>query len=168
MSHPEGMHRPAGDGPWALLVSRLALAGGAVLLAVAMLVTANVAARGILDASIDGAFDLVKIGAALCVFLCLPICQARRGNIVVDTFTMHLPARLRTALDALWDLVYGVLIGVIGICMLNGALGQYQSHVVTSQLAIPLWPFNLIAALLLLILSAVCVMTAFHLIRVAR
>lgn len=168
MSQVEPAGREAGTEPLRPVVRWLALAGGLVLLAVAGLVTANVAARGLLDTSIDGTFDLVKIGAALCVFLFLPICQARRGNIMVDTFTTWLPPALRHGLDALWDMVYAVLIGVIGVCMLNGAWSQYQSHVVTTQLAVPLWPFNLIAALLLLLLSCVCLATTLRLLRLAR
>jgi TRAP-type C4-dicarboxylate transport system permease small subunit len=159
---------PAGREPLGPLVRWLALAGGVILLMVAVLVTANVSARGFFDTSIDGTFDLVKIGSALCVFLCLPICQARRGNIMVDTFTMKLPASIRHSLDALWDSVYGVLTGVIGICMLNGAWGQYQSRMVTNQLAVPLWPFNLIAALLLIVLAVVCLATTLRLLRTAR
>ena len=163
---PSG-HQTGGE-PLGPLVRWLALAGGVILLMVAVLVTANVGARGLLDTSIDGTFDLVKIGAALCVFLCLPICQARRGNIMVDTFTMKLPASIMHSLDALWDTVYGILMGVIGLCMLNGAWGQYQSHVVTNQLAVPLWPFNLIAALLLIVLSVICLATTLRLLRSAR
>lgn len=168
MSEAEPAGRAAGSEPLRPVVRGLALCGGLVLLAVACLVTANVVARGALDTSIDGTFDLVKIGAALCVFLFLPICQARRGNIMVDTFTAWLPPRLQHALDGLWDMVYGILMGVIGVCMLNGAWSQYQSHVVTTQLAVPLWPFNLIAALLMLLLSVVCMATTLRLTGLAR
>jgi TRAP-type C4-dicarboxylate transport system permease small subunit len=150
---------PARAGPVRALVEGLALAGGVILFCVACLVTANVTARGTLDTSIDGTFDLVKIGAALCVFLFLPLCQARSGNIMVDTFTKRLPVWFQRGLDALWDGVYGVLMGTIGICMLIGAHSQYQSRVVTTQLAVPLWPFNLAAALLLLALAVICVLT---------
>ena len=34
------------------------------------------------------------------------LCQSRRGNIVVDTFTEPAPARIPQPLDAVWDLVY--------------------------------------------------------------
>lgn len=148
-----------GASPSRALVQALALGGGVVLMGVAGLVVANVTARGVLDTSIDGTFDLVKIGAALCVFLFLPLCQARRGNIMVDTFTTWLPPGLQRGLDALWDALYGVMMGTIGVCMLIGAYGQFQSKVVTTQLAVPLWPFNLMAALLLLVLAGICAMT---------
>ena len=54
-----------------------------------------------------GDFELVQIGdgARRCSPSCR-YCQARRGNIVVDTFTTWLPPRVQRGLDAFWDLVY--------------------------------------------------------------
>ena len=40
---------------------------------------------------INGDFELVQMATAIAVFSFLPYCQARRGNIVVDTFTSWLP-----------------------------------------------------------------------------
>ena len=44
-------------------------------------------------------------GAAIAVSRSCPT-PARRGNIVVDTFTSWLPARTNAAIDAFWDVVY--------------------------------------------------------------
>lgn len=154
---------PAGDAPRdaaSPFLRFLALAGGVTLLAMSIVVVANVALRGLADTSVTGAFDLVKIGAAMCVFLFLPLCQARRGNILVDTFTSGLPSFLRRWLDGLWDVVYAALMGFIALAMLQGAREQFSSQVQTVQLSIPIWPFNLAAALLLIVLSAVALGTA--------
>ena len=40
---------------------------------------------------INGDFEMVQMATAIAVFSFLPYCQARRGNIVVDTFTSWLP-----------------------------------------------------------------------------
>ncbi len=155
-------------GPGEAILRTLALAGGLLLFAMSLLVVANVSLRGALSMSIDGVFDLVKIGAALCVFLFLPLCQARRGNIMVDTFTGALPARWRNRLDALWDLVYAAIVGFMAVAMLQGTREQFSNHVQTTQLSIPIWPFNGAAAILLLILTLVSVATAFRLLTVPR
>ncbi|MGL4729030.1 MAG: TRAP transporter small permease [Bosea sp. (in: a-proteobacteria)] len=139
---------------------RLAFIGGGILFVMSALVITNVGLRNLADTSVTGVFDLVKIGAAMCVFLFLPLCQARRGNIFVDTFTAKLPARMRNRLDALWDVVYAVLVLFIAVAMLQGAREQFASKVQTTQLAIPIWPFNLAAALLLAFLGVVSLMTA--------
>jgi TRAP-type C4-dicarboxylate transport system permease small subunit len=146
--------------PLRACVQGLALAGGVVMLVVSVLVATNVTLRALLETSVAGAFDLVKIGAAMCVFLCLPLCQARRGNIFVDTFTTLLPGGINRALDALWDVIYGLICAVIGIAMLQGAREQFASHVQTTQLAIPIWPFNLAAGILMLLLAVLCLLTA--------
>jgi len=154
--------------PFSAWLRGLALAGGIILFAMSALVVANVTLRGVADTSVTGVFDLVKIGAAMCVFLFLPLCQARRGNIMVDTFTSSLPANIRLSLDALWDLVYAGVIAFIAVAMLQGAREQFASHVQTTQLAVPIWPFNLLAALLLFVLSAVSIATALRLLTARR
>jgi TRAP-type C4-dicarboxylate transport system permease small subunit len=151
--------------PAATLLRALALAGGMLLFAMSLLVVANVTLRGAANSSIDGVFDLVKIGAALCVFLFLPLCQARRGNIMVDTFTAALPARWRNRLDALWDMVYAAIVGFMAVAMMQGTREQFSNHVQTTQLSIPIWPFNGAAAILLLILALVSFATAFRLLK---
>ena len=47
------------------------------------------------------------------MFAFLPLTQARRGNIVVDTFTGWLPPRIQRAIDAFWDLVYAAFMGLV-------------------------------------------------------
>lgn len=154
--------------PFSAWLRILALLGGLTVLGVACVVTLNVTLRGLADTSLTGAFDLVKIGAAMCVFLFLPLCQARRGNIMVDTFTSSLPAAVRNSLDALWDLVYAGLMAFVSVAMFQGAREQMASHVQTTQLAIPIWPFNLAASALLMALAGVCVATALRLLRQGR
>jgi TRAP-type C4-dicarboxylate transport system permease small subunit len=142
------------------LLRKLAFIGGGVLFVMSALVITNVTLRGLADTSVTGVFDLVKIGAAMCVFLFLPLCQAKRGNIFVDSFTSSLPLRIRNGLDALWDVVYAALALFMCAAMLQGAREQFSTHVQTTQLAIPIWPFNLAAALLLGLLGVVSLITA--------
>ena len=70
---------------------RLALAGGVLLLALAVLVTVSVIARWLTSRGIPGDFELMQIGLALAVFAFMPLCQLRGGNLFVDTFTTRLP-----------------------------------------------------------------------------
>jgi TRAP-type C4-dicarboxylate transport system permease small subunit len=161
MEGVESRETAQGDG--AAPLRALAMAGGLILFAMSVLVVVNVTLRGVAGTSVTGVFDLVKIGAAMCVFLFLPLCQARRGNIFVDTFTGFLPPAVRRGLDALWDSVYALIMGFIALAMLQGAREQFATQVQTVQLSIPIWPFNLAAGLLLLVLAGVSVATAFRL-----
>jgi TRAP-type C4-dicarboxylate transport system permease small subunit len=97
--------------------------------------------------------------------VCSCFCRcARHGNIFVDTFTCFLPPDIRRGLDALWDVVYALIIAFVGVAMLQGAREQYATKVQTVQLSVPIWPFNLAAALLLLLLAAVSLATALRLV----
>lgn len=81
----------------------VALIGGALLIAVASMVVVSVTLRSDLvgAAGVPGDFELVQMATAIAAFCFLPLCQLRRGNIFVDTFTLKLPQRWRDGIDAL-------------------------------------------------------------------
>src|SRR5262245_10807429 len=71
------------------LTTAAAILGGVITLAIAIAVTASVFGRNMLDEGIPGDFEFVQMGTAIAVFAFLPFCQLRRGNIVVDTFSLR-------------------------------------------------------------------------------
>jgi TRAP-type C4-dicarboxylate transport system permease small subunit len=115
----------------------LALVGGILMLVVACLVTVSVLMRWLAGDGIAGDFELVQIATGVGAFAFLPLCQARRGNVIVDTFTTRLPQRARDMLDALWDLTYAVLIGIIGWRLVVGAQDAFASQTTSMVLGIP-------------------------------
>ena len=121
----------------AFATEALALAGGALMLVVAALVTLSVLMRWLLGDGISGDFELVQIATAIGAFAFLPLCQARRGNVVVDTFTAKLPAGVRQGLDALWDLAYAALIAILSWRLALGALDAFASQTTSMVLGIP-------------------------------
>ncbi len=142
-----------------------AILGGMLALAVALLVTTSVLMRWLFSAPIDGDFEFVKMATAVAVFAYLPYTQARRGNIMVDTFTSWLPQRLCNALDAFWDIAYAVLMGFAGYCLVIGSLEALKSGETTMQRQIVLWPSIALATALCLLLAVTCLVTAAQLIR---
>src|SRR6478609_11105245 len=97
------------------LVRGIAIAGGVLLVALATMVVVSVTLRSDLvgGAGVPGDFELVQMATAVAAFCFLPLCQLKRGNIFVDTFTLRLPQRWRDGLDALWDVVYGLAMALI-------------------------------------------------------
>ena len=77
-----------------------AIAGGLVAGAVALMVVSSVTLRALLTRPIPGDVELTQFGIALCISLCLPWCQYRGANIIVDFFTQKAPRRVNRALDA--------------------------------------------------------------------
>ena len=138
---------------------RVAIAGGLVSVATALLVTASVTGRWLGYGAINGDFELVQVGVALSVFCFLPLTQARRGNIVVDTFTGWLPRRIQRAIDAFWDFVYAAFMALVVGCLMNGARDAFASGLNSAMLGLPLWPVFAAAVLLVLLLAITAIDT---------
>lgn len=147
------------------LTGAVALAGGLLTLAVACLATASVVMRWLFNAPIDGDFEYVKMATAVAVFAYLPYTQARRGNIMVDTFTGWLPAGARNLLDVTWDIVFALLVGYLTYCLVNGALGMLASGETTMQRQLVLWPSIALCAALSGLVAITAAATAVRLLR---
>jgi TRAP-type C4-dicarboxylate transport system permease small subunit len=146
------------------LTGAVAMLGGLLAIAVALLATASVLMRWIFNAPIDGDFEYVKMATAVAVFAYLPYTQARHSNIMVDTFTSWLPARACRILDAFWDLVYAAFIGYLTYCLIFGTLAAIQSGETTMQRQILLWPSIALSTALCGLLSITALATAWRLI----
>jgi TRAP-type C4-dicarboxylate transport system permease small subunit len=149
----------------ARIARAVAVIGGLVSIAAAVVVTASVTGRWIGWGSINGDFDFVKIAVAVSVFCFLPFTQARRGNIVVDSLTTRLPAKANRAIDAFWDLTYAAAAAVLAWCMFNGAREALANNLQSFMLGVPLGPVFYVCAVLLVVLAATALATALHLLR---
>lgn len=142
------------------LTRPLAIAGGLLMLCTAAMVTVSVMMRWVSFQSVPGDIELVQIATALSVFAFLPLCQAQRGNIVVDTFTAWLPERAQRLIDALWDVIYALVAAMIAWRLAVGAVDTIRSNTVSMMLGLPTgWAIAACAAMAAL-LSVVALLTA--------
>lgn len=115
------------------------LAGAAVALLVGFMTTTSVVMRALIDTPIPGDVELTQVGIALAISLCLPVCQLRRANILVDFFTQRCSGRSRQILDGIgcWMLVlmYVLLAWRTGV----GAVSVRQAGETTMILSVPMW-----------------------------
>jgi TRAP-type C4-dicarboxylate transport system permease small subunit len=162
--HPAAPPLPE-HSPVARVARALAIIGGLLSVASALLVTTSVTLRWLGFGSINGDFELVQIGVALSVFCFLPLTQARRGNIMVDTFTARLPLRVQRAMDAFWDFVYAGFMALTAWCLMNGARDALASGLTSAMLGLNLWPVFAATVLLILLLVVTAVDTALQLLR---
>jgi TRAP-type C4-dicarboxylate transport system permease small subunit len=168
MSGPSIENGEQARGALAALTRPLAVAGGLVLVLVSALVTVNVVLRWLFTSAVPGDIELVQIGTALAVFAFLPLCQSRRGNIMVDTFTTWLPPSAQRGLDALWDIVYALMAAIIAWRLCVGAYDTIRSNTVSMMLGLPSgWAIAACAAMAGL-LALVAVATARRLMRSGR
>lgn len=151
-----------------LAVRAIAIGGGVVMLAAAALVATSVALRWSGAHPIAGDFEIVQMAMAVIVFAFLPICQWRRGNIAVATFTDRLPTLVRAWIDALWDVVYAAVAAFLAVVLLIGAGDEKTSGTATMVLATPIWPAILVCAILAGFLAVVALATARRLLAIRR
>ena len=169
MTHASGEGGQAvREGPLAAFTRPLAVAGGFLMLAVAATVTVNVLLRWLFNTAVSGDIELAQIGTAVAVFAFLPLCQSRRGNIVVDSFTAGLPPRVRNGLDALWDLVYVAMALIIAWRLGVGAWDTIRSNTVSMMLGLPTgWAIAACSAMAVF-LALVAIATALRVLRSGR
>jgi TRAP-type C4-dicarboxylate transport system permease small subunit len=156
------------EGPLARLSGALALVGGLLVVGLAVLVTGSVLKRWATNEGVNGDFELVQTGLALAVFAFLPFCQARRGNIVVDTFTMRLPLRVQRAIDGVWDLVFAGIAGLVAWRLALGAWDAFRSNTTSMVLALPIGYAIAACAGMAGLLCVICLTTALERFRSPR
>ncbi|WP_082145516.1 TRAP transporter small permease [Microvirga massiliensis] len=142
------------------LVRLLALAGGLLVVGLGLLVTTSVLMRWILDEGINGEFELVQMGLAIAVFAFLPLCQAKRGNVMVDTFTTRLPRGAQIALDMVWDIVFAGFAAFIAWRLTLGAMEAHVNATTSMVLGLPIYYAIWLCAGMAAFLAVVCLATA--------
>ena len=129
-----------------MIAKSLALLGGIVVGAMAVLTTASVLARTFLGYAIPGDYELVGIMNGVAVFAFLPYCQITLSNIVVDFFMDRASARAKSLCDAIGSLIYFALACLLTWRMIYGAIDMYKYYEQTATLSIPRWitfPFDI-------------------------
>ena len=165
----EGAPPPRPATRYELLVERLAavlaVAGGAVLIVLSLMVSASILGRWLLGREITGAFEIVQVGVAIAAFLFLPICQLHNQNIIVDSFTTRSSPRIRAGLDALWAVAYAAIALVLAERLAVGAQETIRGQMVTPMLRVPYGWAMVVGACALCFLALVSLLVALRHIR---
>lgn len=144
------------------LSSFFAFLGGLVLLAIAGVTVTSVLGRWIAGSPITGDFEIVEVGCAVAIALFLPYCQLRRGNVIVDFFTLRMGARGKQALDALGCLL------LTGVAMLltwrlgAGGASLFRNNDQTMVLQLNTWWPFLVLVPCMALLTLVGLLTAWR------
>jgi TRAP-type C4-dicarboxylate transport system permease small subunit len=142
------------------LANGFAVAGGLLLCALCGLVVTSVIGRALIDRPVPGEFELVAIGTAIVIFLCLPYCQLQRGNVVVDLFLSRESSRLKCALDGIAAVLSSLLALLFAWRMSVGLVDAIQYRNISVILGVPLWWAYPPAVASFLLLAASCWVTA--------
>lgn len=138
------------------LTSALALFGGFIVGATALMTTISVTGRSAMSMPIPGDVELIELGTSTAVFAFLPFCQLMRGNVIVDFFLTWAPQKVKSGCDVLGTLMYLVIGAILTWRLYEGAFEMYEFAETTGTLAIPRWysfPYGVACMTLLLIVT---------------
>ena len=121
------------------LARAFALAGGALLVVITGMSVASIAGRAVLGTPVPGDFELVQVGCGAGIAMFLPYCQLRRGNIIVDFFTVRAPARVQAALDTFGALTVAAVMALLAWRTTAGMLTVKAAGEVSMIVGFPIW-----------------------------
>lgn len=138
-------------GAVARLAQALALLGGLALFFVAFLTTTSVSLRWLTSQPVRGDVEMISLGSGLAIMGFLGYGTLMRSNILVDSFSSWLPARVTQLMDAFWMLVWAIVTLVLARGMAIGAVEAWTTRTTTiGLLGVPIWWVVAIGAFCLL------------------
>jgi TRAP-type C4-dicarboxylate transport system permease small subunit len=117
----------------------LALIGGLLLVAMTLMATYSIAMRTLFDEPLLGDVELVQMGCGIAIVFFLPLCQLRRGNVIVDVFTLHASDRVRNGLDALGSVLMALAAALLAWRSVIGTGDAYGTGEESIILGLPIW-----------------------------
>ncbi|WP_119154061.1 TRAP transporter small permease [Caldimonas tepidiphila] len=106
---------------------------------VALMTVASVIGRALFMTPIPGDIELTQFGIALCISLCLPWCQLRGGNIIVDFFTARASEGVQRKLDMLGYTLLSLMMALLAWRTAVGAVSVREASETTMILGLPMW-----------------------------
>ncbi|MFM1855893.1 MAG: putative small permease component [Pseudomonadota bacterium] len=138
--------RPAGTRLADLLVGGLdrlalwfAVLGASTAAAIGGMTVASVTGRSLWSAPIPGDVEVTQVGIGLALSLCLPWCQAKHANIIVDFFTQRAPRAVQRALDQMGTLLLAAMYLLLAWRTAVAASSVKEAGETTMVLMIPMW-----------------------------
>jgi TRAP-type C4-dicarboxylate transport system permease small subunit len=150
------------------LARAFALAGGALLVALTGMSVASVTGRAVLGTPVPGDFELVQVACGVSIAAFLPYCQLRRGNIIVDFFTVRAGPRVQGALDTFGALAFAAVMALLCWRTWEGMLTVKASREVSMIVGFPIWIGYAAIVPSLLLAALVGLVTAVEAWKVAR
>lgn len=116
-----------------------AIVGALVAFAAGVMTSLSVLGRAAFLQPIPGDVEIVQLSIGLSISLCLPLCQFRGANIMVDFFTQRVALALVRRLDAVGMLFLAAMYFVLSWRTAIGAVSVREAFEATMILDLPMW-----------------------------
>lgn len=124
------------------LAKLMALAGGVILAALAVMSVVSIVGRAFSRVGlgpVPGDFELIEAGCAVAIFAFLPWCQFRQGHVTVDLLANYLPRWLWATLAVIGNAAMSAIALIIGWQLWLGFLDKLAYHETSMILQMPIW-----------------------------
>jgi TRAP-type C4-dicarboxylate transport system permease small subunit len=124
------------------LAKLMALAGGVILTALAVMSVVSIVGRAFSRVGlgpVPGDFELIEAGCAVAVFAFLPWCQFRQGHVTVDLLGSYLPTSLWASLAVIGNVAMSIIALIVGWQLWLGFLDKLENHETSMILQMPIW-----------------------------
>ncbi len=116
-----------------------AVLAGCLMTAITLMTCVSLIGRNTTGWTIVGDIELSAAVAGAAVALFLPWCQVKRGNIIVDFFTVRAGAATQAALDRLGALLFAAMMALLAWRSAVGGMSAWQSKAGSMMLGFPEW-----------------------------
>lgn len=144
-----------------IVTTAAAYVAGAVLVALMLLTTADVAGRYFFNAPLEGVFDLTHFAVSTMTFLGLGYCGYRGGHVVIELLYRRLGPATRAALLRLINLAGCALFAVIAWRTAVQSIDVRALGEASQLMAIPFYPLYWLVAFGSALFAAVMALRAF-------
>jgi TRAP-type C4-dicarboxylate transport system permease small subunit len=133
-----------------------AILGAAIAVVVAAMTTLSVVGRAFFLKPISGDVELTQLGIGIALSLCVPWCQIKGGNIIVDFFTQNASESTQRKLDGIGTLLMAIMVALLSWRTAVGAISVSQAGETSMILGLPGWCVYAALAPGLALAAAIC------------
>lgn len=116
-----------------------AILAGILMTGITLLTCASLIGRNTTGWTIAGDFELTGVATGAAIALFMPLCQLRKGHIIVDFFTAGASEATNAFLDRIGALMVAAVFALLAWRTVLGGLNAYQSFSGTMMLGFPEW-----------------------------
>ena len=121
-------------------LSRLcAILAGMLLTGITLMTCYSLIGRNTTGVTISGDFELTGVATGAAIALFMPLCQLKRGNIIVDFFTAKVSDRTNAQLDRFGALLLCATFALLSWRTSLGGISAYETQSGTMMLGFPEW-----------------------------
>ena len=121
------------------LAKLCAILAGLLLIFITLMTCISIIGRDLIGKTIVGDFELSGAAAGAAIALFMPLCQVKRGNIMVDFFTAKASESVQNIMDRLGAVLLGCVMALMTWRTTVGGLNSFRTHSETQILGLPEW-----------------------------